>query len=243
MNPGVDTDLYTTANATPEKRPSRRDQVHAEIRERIMKGEFTPTTRLVEERLAEETGHSRTPVREALIRLWANGLLEKRDGGYYPVLPDLAELRDLYELRVTIEIRGFTRVIENEAVRHDLRMLEELREHWRGLQMSPPEPDPSFVEADESFHRTLLASSGNFALVAALGSVNERIRPIRMYDFLTEDRVKDTIDEHLEIVELTLAGRLPEALMALRRHIGESFEVVEQRAARAYIQMTLHRGR
>lgn len=245
MNPGMDTDVYTGVNAAsgPAGRPSRREQVYSEIRQRIMRGEFGPTTRLFEERIAEEMGYSRTPVREALIRLWTNGLLERRDGGYYPVLPDLAELRDLYELRITIEIRGFTRVIESGVLRHDLGMLEKLRDHWRDLESSPPEPDPSFVEADESFHHTLLTSSGNPALVAALLAVNERIRPVRMYDFLTEDRIRDTINEHLEIVELTLAGKLPDALMALRRHIGESFEVVEQRATRAYIQMTLHRGR
>ncbi|MCW2916576.1 MAG: transcriptional regulator, GntR family [Actinomycetia bacterium] len=63
-----------------------------------------------------------------------------------------------------------------------------------------------------------------------------------MYDFLTEDRVRDTTVEHLEIVDLTLAGKLPDALMALRRHVGESSEVVEQRAVRAYTQMTLHRA-
>jgi DNA-binding GntR family transcriptional regulator len=216
--------------------------VYVEIRKRIMMGEFGPTTRLFEERIAEEMGHSRTPVREALIRLWTNGMLEKRDGGYYPALPDLTELRDLYELRITIELRGFTRVIESDVARHDVRILEQLRDHWRGLELSPPEPDPSFVEADESFHHALLASSGNPALVSALDSVNERIRPIRMYDFLTEDRVRDTIVEHLEIVDLTLAGKLPDALMALRRHVGESLEVVEQRAVRAYTQMTLHRA-
>jgi len=243
-----DAGVYTGTNAAPNAskkgRTSRRDQVYLEIRHRIMKGEFGPTTRLYEERIAEEMGHSRTPVREALLRLWTNGLLEKRDGGYYPVLPNLAELRDLYELRITIEIRGFTRIIDSGDVRrHDGQILEELREHWRGVQLAPPEPDPSFVEVDESFHHQLLASSGNPVLVTALDSVCERIRPIRMYDFLTEDRVQDTIVEHLEIVDLTLAGKLPDALMALRRHIGESLEVVEQRAARAYTQMTLHRGR
>ncbi|MCW2916575.1 MAG: transcriptional regulator, GntR family [Actinomycetia bacterium] len=124
-----------------------------------MMGEFGPTTRLFEERIAEEMGHSRTPVREALIRLWTNGMLEKRDGRYYPILPDLTELRDLYELRITIELRGLTRVIESDVARHDVRILEQLRDHWRGLELSPPEPDPSFVEADESFHHALLASS------------------------------------------------------------------------------------
>jgi DNA-binding GntR family transcriptional regulator len=72
-------------------------------------------------------------------------------------------------------------------------------------------------------------------------TVNTRIRPVRMYDFLTTDRVESTIDEHIEIVELVLAHRLDEALAALHRHVGESMEVVEQRVLGALTQMALHR--
>jgi DNA-binding GntR family transcriptional regulator len=64
-----------------------------------------------------------------------------------------------------------------------------------------------------------------------------------MYDFLTADRIELTIAEHLEILELTLAGRLAEALTALHRHVGESMEVVEQRVVRALTAMARHRGR
>ncbi|MDT7599470.1 MAG: hypothetical protein QOK26_1547, partial [Pseudonocardiales bacterium] len=92
-------------------------------------------------------------------------------------------------------------------------------------------------------HLTLCRAAGNPVLAAALETVNARIRPVRMYDFLTADRIELTISEHLEILELTLAGRLAEALIALHRHVGESMEVVEQRVVRALTAMARHRGR
>ncbi len=72
--------------------------------------------------------------------------------------------------------------------------------------------------------------------------MNVRIRPVRMYDFLTEDRITETVDQHLEIVETVLVGDIDEAVVLMRRHVGVSLEVVEKRAARAITQMLLYGG-
>jgi DNA-binding GntR family transcriptional regulator len=245
----MDTALYTQSTGARvdqvrrDRGTSLRELVYTRLRERLMMGEFGARTRLREEHLATELGVSRTPVRETLIRLAADGLLVRVDGGYYPVLPELSELRDLYELRITLELRGISRALDDEAVLHDAGELRPLATQWRQLRDEPPVADPRFVLLDEDFHVTLCRASGNPALTAALETVNARIRPVRMYDFLTEDRVASTIDEHLEIVELVLAGRLAEALPALHRHVGDSLEVVQQRVVRALTQMARHRGR
>ncbi|UED87238.1 GntR family transcriptional regulator [Streptomyces profundus] len=217
----------------------RRAEAHAALRELLLRGAFDVRERLVEVRLAERLGVSRTPVREALVRLVADGLVERRGEGYYPARPDLDELRDLYELRVTVELRGIARALESPGVTHDVRLLVPLRDRWRALSAQPPAPEPGFVAQDEDFHHTLLRASGNPRLTEALESVSRRIRPVRMYDYLTADRVRSTIVEHLEIVELVLADRLSDALTALHRHVGESLEVVEERAAHALAQQAL----
>jgi DNA-binding GntR family transcriptional regulator len=246
MNPGLYTDPSTdppTESPSPEAPAAlRRDQVYAELRRRVMTGEFGIQSRLVEERLATSFGVSRTPVREALVRLLADGLVVRHDGGYYVALPDLSRLRNLYELRITLEIRGLERSLESNVARHDAALLEPLRDQWRSMKQDDPEPNPEFVLVDEDFHVTLLRSSGNGALTDTLESVNARIRAVRMYDFLTEDRIGRTVSEHLGIVELVLARNIDDALVALRQHVGISMEVVERRAARAITQMALHRG-
>lgn len=221
----------------------RRDQVYGELRRKLMAGEFALRERLVEERLATRLGVSRTPVREALVRLVADGLVTRHDGGYYVTLPDIARLRDLYELRMIVELRGLERAVGSDEIRHDRAMLEPLRDQWKAMWTDRPEPDPQFVAVDEDFHVTLLRSSGNHMLTETLISTNARIRPIRMYDFITADRIERTISQHLDIVEAVLAGQLAEAIRALHRHVGESMEVVEHRAARAVTQMVLGRAR
>ncbi len=221
---------------------SRAEQVHQSLRDDVLNGRITPRTRLAEEPLARQHGVSRTPVREALTRLQADGLIERRDGAFFVVVPNLDELRDMYELRVTLELRGITRAIESTTVRHDRDVLTRELDKWYELRANPPAPDPNFVVLDERFHAELSRASGNPALTDALVAVNQKIRRVRMYDFLSEDRVQATIAEHIDIVELTIAGKLDEAYVALYEHIGASMDVVLERAKRALTQMALHSG-
>jgi DNA-binding GntR family transcriptional regulator len=221
----------------------RREQVYRELRTRILAGEFPTRLRLAEERLAALLGVSRTPIREALVRLHADGLLRHDpDGGFHVAEPDLLHLRDLYELRIGLELLGLNRSTLDATVRHDATLLEPLRDAWRALRAAPPAPDPAFVEVDEAFHVTMSRAAGNGVLTDMLCAINARIRPVRMYDFLTADRIEQTIAQHLDIVEAVLAGDIVLAVTELRRHVGVSLEVVERRAARAITQMLVYGG-
>ncbi|MDX2599545.1 GntR family transcriptional regulator [Streptomyces caniscabiei] len=185
----------------------------------------------------------RTPVREALARLLTDGLIERGDGGLFVTIPNLAQLKDLYELRVTLELRGVARAIEDPSVRHDPAVVGAELERWYAMRAQPPPPDPRFVVQDERFHAELSRASGNPALTDALVAVGERIRRVRMYDFLTRDRVETTISEHIQIMEFVRDGRLDDGLRALRAHVGDSMAVVLERARRAMTQMALHTDR
>lgn len=220
-----------------------REHAYTQIRKMVMLGEFPTGQRLAEEQLAEQLEVSRTPVREAFVRLHADRLLTRfADGGYYVAEIDLFDLRDLYELRLTLELRGITRAAE-EGLTHDREALLELRADWEAIRAAPPEPDGSFIELDEHFHLALLRSSGNLAMVETLETINLRIRPVRTFDFLTEDRIETSIAEHLGIVEALLDGYIPLAADRLREHIGVSLDVVEQRAADAMRQRALRSRR
>jgi DNA-binding GntR family transcriptional regulator len=212
---------------------SLRERAYTQIRTMVMLGEFQTGQRLAEEQIAEQLEVSRTPVREAFVRLHADRLLSRfADGGYFVAEIDLIDLRDLYELRLAVELQGINRALEY-GIDHDRAALQALRSEWRAVQESPPEPDGSFIELDESFHVALLRASGNLALVEVLESVNVRIRPVRTYDFLSEDRIVTSTAEHLGIVEALLDHQIRLAADLLREHIGASLEVVEERAAEA----------
>jgi DNA-binding FadR family transcriptional regulator len=91
---------------------------------------------------------------------------------------------------------------------------------------------------DESFHLALAAAAGNAVLVELLRSVNERIRIVRMQDFTTDDRIEQTITQHLEIAEAVLMEQVDLAVARFEEHLAESLAVVEQRTLLAISRMT-----
>lgn len=243
MDTESDTGRDTARDTVSGTKRTRREQAYLLIRRMALQGEFPFWQRLPEESIAERLGVSRTPVREAFARLDADGILSRYDdGGYYVAEPNLVDLRDLYELRLTLEVRGIVRAKE-EGVEHDIEALETLRDEWLEIKRTSHPADGSFIELDESFHVGLLRASGNVVLTETLEAVNIRIRPVRMHDFLDAERIEISIDEHLEILDAVIAGEIDEAAVLLKRHIGISLDVVEDRAARAMTQMMRLRRR
>lgn len=244
--------MYTAGHTDPEgdakesKRATARrlrEEAYRELRRLVLTGEFPFGFRLGEEAVAERLGVSRTPAREAMLRLHADRLLNQyADGGFYVAEPDLLDLRDLYELRLALELHAIQRA-EQEGIAHDASVLEAIHAKWLAIKADPPVPDGSFIELDESFHVSLCRASGNIAIVEMLETVNARIRPVRMYDFLSEDRIVLSIDEHLAITEAVMASELDKAAQLLREHIGASLDVVEERAATAMARMIRGRSR
>ena len=207
------------------------------LREEILNRDIAPGEVLLETAISARYGVSRTPIREAVTRLVADGLLQREDYGYSVVVPSMSRVLDLYEVRIAVELRGISRSIENPQVRHDADQLGAELERWYGLRVDPPEPSPEFVLEDEQFHAELLGSSGNSELVAVLVDVNRRIRRVRMYDFTIPGRIETSIDEHIEIAERVLENDLVTAHRKLHEHIGASLEIVVERANRAIAAM------
>jgi Transcriptional regulators len=233
----MDPALYTAEQQLAGVRVPAGERAYAEIKRRLLLGEFPLRMRLGEERLAALFGVSRTPVRQALVRLHTEKLVDRLpDGGYVPAEPNLIEIRQLYEVRRALELSALARPKEL-GTPHDLSIIEPLRDDWRALRQDTPEPDPGFVLLDESFHLRLAEASGNAALADLLSIVNERIRIVRMHDFLTEERIDRTIIQHLGILEAVLADDFDNAHRRFTMHLGESIAVVEERAARALARM------
>lgn len=217
-----------TAKYSKAKQPARSAQVYETVKRQLLAGDFPLGFRLGEVAIAEEIGVSRTPVREALSRLHAEGLVVRLpEGGFSPATPDLPTISELYEVRRGLEFTALHRG------NHDRVMLEELRTSWRDLEIPDSDADctPDFVLQDEDFHIRLATAAGNESLVDLLTGVNERIRVVRMHDFLTADRVEATVAEHIGILDALLDDDQAEAGSRLSSHLEISEHVVEQRAA------------
>lgn len=217
---------------------TRGDLAYAELKRRLLAGEFPLNVRLGEEKLAALAGVSRTPVREALLRLSAEGLVTRwSDGGFRPVAPDVSMMRHTYEARALLE-RASLLLPASHGTTHDRAVLEELLVDWTELAAEGVhEPDPGFVAHDEAFHLGLAEAAGNPVVVDLLRQVNDRIRLVRMQDFIVPGRIDATIEEHLGILEALLGDAPERAEVLFTDHIGTSIAVVEDRVARAITRM------
>ncbi|MGH8898803.1 MAG: FCD domain-containing protein [Egibacteraceae bacterium] len=112
-------------------------------------------------------------------------------------------------MRIGLELQALRRVTEHDGS-YDRPALETLRADRLGYHRDEREPDPAFALVDEDFH-VRLAAVGNGALAELLAMVNARIRVVRMHDFLTAERVRHTIGQHLGIVTAVLDGDLDAA--------------------------------
>jgi len=129
-----------------------RDVVYTTLRGELMNGDIRFGERLTEPKLSARFGISRTPIREALTVLCSDGLLQREEYGFTAVRPSIPLIRDLYELRITLELGGIQRAIDNPAVTHDHALLTTERAAWLVLRADPPEQEPGFVVRDEEFH-------------------------------------------------------------------------------------------
>jgi len=201
------------------------DVAYQSIKAWILAGEIPLGLRLGEERVAARLSMSRTPVREALLRLSAERFVERHaDGGYRVNHPRTQLLGELYDVRRALELFALQQVVTASAA--DRAPLADLGAQWSGRRAVAPECDPDFVLLDEAFHTDLAATTGNAELVASLQRVVQRIRPVRTHDFLTPGRIVESIDQHVAILDAAVAGD-PRAVPLLDAHISESQRYVE----------------
>jgi len=220
-------------------RASQAERVYAELRARLLHGDFAVGQRLVEQQLAAEFAVSRTPVREAMRRLEGDGhLVRDQAGGMRPSVPSVRSMREVYDVRIALE----ELVVRRAASAGDRGLLEAVQQDWHALEAewrgrAPSVTGPDFVHADEAFHQRIAQASGNDMALRLLSDLNDRIRVLRIHDFTADDRIRATIAEHLEIVDAVLASDPDAAAAFMRAHVHRSALVVRERVGAALSRM------
>jgi DNA-binding GntR family transcriptional regulator len=220
-------------------RISQADLIYTQLRDRLTRGQIPVGHRLVEQQLAAEFNTSRTPVREALRRLEGDGHLTRDpSGGMRPRVPSVRAMRDLYDVRLSIE----ELVVRRAATAGNQGDIDELKQEWLALAAEHrrgimDDAGTAFLSHDESFHQRLAVASGNEFAVELLTEIADRIRILRIYDFTSTDRIGATIGEHIEIVSAVLAGDADTAAGFMRAHVQRSANVVRERIGDALAKM------
>lgn len=185
------------------------------IRERILGGELLPGTRLAEERLSEEMGISRMPVREALRVLAAEGIvtLEPRRGASVTLYTE-QQIRELVEVRATLE--GLNAKLA--AIRHDPAQIAELRRILAEGARITQRTDLSRIQAANTlFHETLGAIAANSVLTNIVRSLRDRTAVI--FARQSRLRVRENWEEHAGIVRAIISGDGDRAALLASRHV------------------------
>jgi DNA-binding GntR family transcriptional regulator len=196
---------------------SRVDVAYRTMRRRILDNEWAPGYRALEQELALALGMSRTPVREALIRLRKEGLVEVVPRHGMSVLPVSADdMRDIYAMLTALEPMAAELAARRRPSEAQLKpMLAASRDMGRALKADDLE---GWAAADESFHRHLVALSGNRLLVEAVQNCWDRAHRARMVTLRMRPKPAHSTREHMEVLEKIRAGDARAAFDAHRAH-------------------------
>lgn len=197
------------------------DQVYTEILARLMDGKLKSGDPLSIDGTARDLGVSPTPVREALARLEATGMVVRAALRGYRVAPMLShnELLDLMDARLLIEAHN-----AEAACRHaDETFFAELERAIDDLRQAPNGPHfsdyRSYWEADERFHRTIAEQTRNRFLIGAYNSLGGHVHRFRLFGGTGVRDARSAIEEHTEIVAAMRRGDPAEARTAMTGHL------------------------
>ena len=216
----------TPQPSIPLGRRSRSDEVYGQLKRDIAEFQLVPGDRFTENSVTERLKVSRTPVRQALIRLQQEGYVEVMFRSGWRVLPfDFAKFEQLYDLRMVLETTAAHRLCD-EGLRSpkpiDRQLLDDLMSVWLVPVEQRSTNSVQVSQWDEAFHCALVEAAGNPEMARVHRDVTDRIRIIRRLDFTKQARIKATYDEHAKILSAIQAQRGDQAAMLLRAHIQTS---------------------
>ncbi|MEU6544728.1 GntR family transcriptional regulator [Streptomyces sp. NPDC046859] len=206
-----------TAPPAPVKQPPAADRVYRHVKQGVLERRYEGGTLLTEGELADAVGVSRTPVREALLRLEAEGLLKLYPKKGALVLPVSAqEIKDVVETRMLVEEHAARKAVP--APPGLLARLEELLDRQKAQAAAG-----DFAAAavtDRCFHAEIVRSGGNEILSRLYDQLRDR--QLRMGVAVMHshpDRIAKTLSEHEEILTALRSGDPGAAVELVHRHI------------------------
>ncbi len=193
------------------------DKAYTVIRGRILDNVYAPGHRALEQEFADELGLSRTPVREALLKLEAEGLVEvipRHGARVLPVSSD--DMREIYEILTALEPMAAELVARKKLTAKDLEpLIDASRDMTAALRADNLD---AWADADERYHRQLIAMAGNRLMSDMLQGLWDRAHRARMVTLRLRPKPTHSTKEHNAIVEAIRAGDAKEAGRLYRAH-------------------------
>ncbi|MGV9599403.1 GntR family transcriptional regulator [Streptosporangium sandarakinum] len=206
------------------ERQSLREQVAHALRAALITGEMRPGVVYSAPVLAAQFGVSATPVREAMLDLAKEGLVEAvRNKGFRVTELSDRDLDELTEIRLLIEVPTVTRLASAAGAdgTDGAARFDPLRPLARRIVDAADRGDLiAYVDADIRFHLELLALAGNAHLVDVVRDLRGRARLYGLPALSARGGLAGSAREHLELLDLLAAGDREGTERLIRRHIG-----------------------
>lgn len=203
---------------TAVKRPPAADRVYDHVKRSVLERRYEGGTLLTEGELAEAVGVSRTPVREALLKLEVEGLIKLYPKkGALVLAVSAQEIADVVETRLLVEEHSVRKAVPAPASL--IARLEELLSLQQAQAAAGEFADAAGT--DRCFHAEIVRSGGNAILSRLYDQLRDR--QLRMGVAVMHshpDRIAKTLTEHEEILDALRAGDAEAAVAVVRRHVG-----------------------
>lgn len=191
--------------------------IYERLRAGILNGEFPPETWLREEQLAADFQVSRTPVREAIRRLEAEGLVRvfPRRGALLTGLA-LEELDEVYDLRAALETLAASRAIGRISEDELQRARAALDEARAALARGDLE---ALIAASDAFHAVVYRASHSVRLWTMIAGLSDVIRRYRTASLSVAHRAVSVIEEHAQLLEAIQRGDRDAVVRLMAAHV------------------------
>ncbi len=198
-------------------RPTRVEDAYARLKDEIRTNRLPPGFQATEPEIAIRLGMSRTPVREALIRLEAEGLVELAPRRGVRVLPVQADdMREIYEILTALEPDAAASLAARNLSQEDLAPLE-MATSAMEYALANGNLD-EWVEADDRFHRALLELQGNRRLQNVVTALYDQAHRARIVTMRLRETPQKSTEEHRAILHNLQLGNAEETRRVFRQH-------------------------
>ena len=198
------------------------DEVYHQLMEAILGGDIGPDDRLVQERLAAEMEISRTPVREALLRLEQDGVLVTSPrGGFMLYRMQEGEIRELYQARAAVESQA-ARILasQNDGFKNsELRATIEREENIANPSVR------AYFDANRNIHRRFVELVGNRYLLEMFDNIWNRGTAFQLFAAIEKVDLSKSLGDHMALVDAIETGDKGAALEAFIDHIQDGFDL------------------
>lgn len=198
------------------------DKVYDQIIGAIHDGSISPDDRLVQEKLAEELGISRTPIREALFRMEQEGILRvAQRGGFMIRMPESGEISELYEARAAIESFA-ARQLAEENNPEKLRCLRELISKEEKLRNDSV---PAYFNANRTIHRAFVKATDNRFMLEFFDKSWSKGTSFAVFATIKTQSLSTSLGGHMELVDIIETGDPTAAAEAMIKHIFDGLQL------------------